>query len=321
MEYIVSRRITGLALVSLVLGLASVIPGLQVLGLIALLLGFQAVRGMNQVQAGATWRWAAFLGMALGAITSVVLVIGLIGLILATLREKSHRIECQNNLRRLGEAVLLYQDEREVYPAATLSQPSLPLEKRMSWMVGILPYMSPSGRAPADSPRLHQALKLYDEIDKTKAWDDSVNLDLWGHYKGPYLCPSRPESEGAERLLTNYVGITGIGKNSAVVPVKDPDAGFFGYDRIIKPAIITRGTSSTYMVTETLNDNGPWMAGGRPTLRSIDPHDQPFIGLDRPFGGLHPGGLNVLFVDGSVRFTQQSIQPEVWINQARINDE
>jgi hypothetical protein len=26
-------------------------------------------------------------------------------------------------------------------------------------------------------------------------------------------------------------------------------------------------------------------------------------------------------VDGSVRFTQQSIQPEVWINQARINDE
>src|SRR5690349_16810568 len=56
MEHIVSRRITSLALASLVLGLASLIPGLQILGLIALLLGFQAVRGMNQVEAGAAWR-------------------------------------------------------------------------------------------------------------------------------------------------------------------------------------------------------------------------------------------------------------------------
>jgi prepilin-type processing-associated H-X9-DG protein len=321
MEQFVSRRITGLALVSLLVGLASFIPGLQVLGFVALLLGVQAVRGMNRVEAGWGLRWIALLGLALGAVMASVFIVSVIALGLGNLRERGHRLGCQNNLRLLGQGVLRYQDERKVYPAATLSQPSLPLEKRMSWMVAILPYMNPPGRTPADVPRIHQALKLYEELDKTKAWDDSANRDLWSHYKGPYLCPSRPESEGLERLLTNYVGITGIGKNSAEVPVKDRDAGFFGYDRVIQPDNITRGTSSTMMATETLMNNGPWMAGGVSTVRSIDPNDQPFIGLDRPFGGLHPGGLNVLFADGSVRFMQQGINPEIWINQARINED
>ena len=321
MEQIASRRITRLALVSLVLGLASLIPGLQVLGFVALLLGVQAVRGMNRVEAGAGMRWIALLGLALGALMAIVFIVSLIALGLGNLREKSHRLGCQNNMRLLGQGVLRYQDERQVYPAATLSQSSLPLEKRMSWMVAILPYMNPPPRTPADAPRIHQALKLYEELDKTKAWDDPANRELWGHYKGPYLCPSRPESEGLERLLTNYVGITGIGKKSAEVPVKDPDAGFFGYDRVIRPDSITRGTSPTMMATETLRDNGPWMAGGQPTVRSVDPDDRPFVGLDRPFGGLHPGGLNVLFADGSVRFMQQDMNPDIWISQARINED
>jgi prepilin-type processing-associated H-X9-DG protein len=320
MEQFVSRRITGLAGISVLLALGSLLPGMQFLGIPALLFGIQALRGMNQVEAGPAPRLLAFFAMALGAVTTIVFVLSLIALVLGNLREKSHRVACQNNLRLLGQAILHYEEDRSVFPSATLPQASLPLEVRMSWLVSILPYMNPPGRAPATNTQSNRALKLFDELDKAKAWNDSANRDQWHQYQGHYLCPSRPESEDPGRRLTSYVGITGIGPNAAEVTIKDHDAGFFGYDRVIAKDNITRGTSNTFMVTETARNNGPWMAAGPPTLRSVDPADQPFIGLDRPFGGMHPGGCNVLFVDGSVRFVQQSVLPDVWIGQARINE-
>jgi prepilin-type processing-associated H-X9-DG protein len=318
MELTGARRVKGLAVLSLVLALASLIPGLQLLGLAALFLGFQALRGLNQVEAGIGLRFSALLGMGIGGVMTGVLVVGLISLALNSLREKGHRVECQNNLRRLGQGVNLYYGDRKVYPAATLSQPNLPIEQRMSWFVAILPYMNPPERVQPNVERVHKALKLYEELDKTKGWDDPVNSNVWDDYKGPYLCPSRPEAGETGRRLTNYVGIAGVGPDAAQLPAKDPRAGFFGYDRLIKIEDVTRGTSSTIMVTETARDIGPWMAGGPATVRGVDPEDQPFIGLNRPFGGLHPHGLNVLFVDGSVHFVLESVDPDVWLNQARI---
>ncbi len=321
MEQIVTRRIKGLALLSLVLALASVIPGLQLLGLAALFLGFQAVRRLNQVEAGVGFRLSALLGMGIGGAMTVVLVIGLIALGLNSFREKGHRAECQNNLRRLGQAVNLYYGDRKVYPAATLSQPNLPVEQRMSWLVAILPYMNPPERVQPNVERVHQALKLYEELDKTKAWDDAVNLNHWQEFKGPYYCPSRPEKEPIGDRPTYYVGIAGIGGNAAEIQAKDPRAGFFGYDRLITREDITRGLSDTMIVTESMQNYGPWMAGGLATVRGIDPDDLPAIGYQLSFGGLHPGGVNTLFADGSIRFIQESVAPGIWLSQARIAED
>jgi prepilin-type processing-associated H-X9-DG protein len=65
-------------------------------------------------------------------------------------------------------------------------------------------------------------------------------------------------------------------------------------------------------VAETGRALGPWTAGGPPTIRGLDPSDRPYIGQDRQFGGTHPGGSMVLFVDGSVRFVKSSIDPRVF---------
>ena len=115
-----------------------------------------------------------------------------------------------------------------------------------------------------------------------------------------------------------------MGKDAALLPGKeqnggvfDPNTGVFGYDRRINTDDITAGISRTMMVAETADRNGPWAAGGFPTVRGID-RRQPYIGPGRPLGGLHGGGCNVLFADGQVQFVSDGIEPEVFEDDARI---
>lgn len=95
-------------------------------------------------------------------------------------------------------------------------------------------------------------------------------------------------------------------------------AGVFGYDRTVGPADLTAGTSRTLLASETTRDNGPWTAGGRPTVRGIDPNDVPLLGPGRAFGGLHPGGLNVLWADGSAGFMEDTISPPLFESLTRV---
>ena len=44
----------------------------------------------------------------------------------------------------------------------------------------------------------------------------------------------------------------------------------------------------------------------------MDPAQAPYIGRGRPFDGNHPGGVNVLYADGSVRFIKESIDPKIF---------
>jgi hypothetical protein len=47
------------------------------------------------------------------------------------------------------------------------------------------------------------------------------------------------------------------------------------------------------MMIETGRDNGPWAAGGRPTVRGIDSSDESVIAVNAPFGMTH-GGPGIL---------------------------
>src|SRR5262245_60935755 len=105
---------------------------------------------------------------------------------------------------------------------------------------------------------------------------------------------------------TTYVGMAGLGPDAATLPVKDRRCGLFGYERRIRLADVTDGHNSTVAVVETAADIGPWAAGGRSTLRSIDPDERPYVGEERPFGRVHrphwhrwlrgPGYANVVRV-------------------------
>ena len=65
--------------------------------------------------------------------------------------------------------------------------------------------------------------------------------------------------------------------------------------------------------------SGPWTAGGPPTVRGIDMDQRPLLGVGGQLGGLHPGGFNALFVDGSVRFLNEIIDPAVLSSMMTIH--
>ena len=167
------------------------------------------------------------------------------------------------------------------------------------------------------------------EIDFHQAWDADVNRSATRTRLSVCLCPSQTDPTARDSAWTTYVGIAGVGRDSARIPdfhppldvTRDPNAGIFGYDRWTSRNDITAGIAERLMVVETMRANGPWAQGGPSTVRDIDPDDNPPIGHRRPFGGLHLSGAFVLFADGHADFVSDSVQPAVWQDWARINVE
>jgi hypothetical protein len=232
-------------------------------------------------------------------------------------RRTAARSQCANNLRQIGIALHCYADttpgrpaaERELLPlpAGTVPNASLPPERRLSWVVDVLPYLEQDA--------------LYRRIDRTAAWDDEPNLDAVRTPVRLLACPdlgseSRP---GADYLAT-YVGVAGVGADAALLPADHPAAGVCGYDRRTGLRAIKDGSSNTLLLLETARGNLPWAQGGPATVRGLDPADQPYLGKGRPFGGLHFAensllgrgkslGCNAVMADGSVHFLADTLPP------------
>jgi prepilin-type processing-associated H-X9-DG protein len=182
---------------------------------------------------------------------------------------------------------------------------NLPPEKRLSWQVALLPYLEQDD--------------VYAKIDLEQAWDAARNEEGVRRVIKCFLCPTgnAPLDPG----VTYYIGMAGVGPDAVTLPKDSPRAGVFGYDRTIALKDITDGTMNTILALESFIDNGGWAAGGRATVRSIDPDDQPYIGIDRQFGRLHAQrswfgtmqtSANAAMADGSVRQIRHTINPRVF---------
>lgn len=259
----------------------------------------------------------------------VLTLIGLTGLVLLvaavnTVRERARRVQCTDQLRQIGLALHNHVDQLGSFPYGTVPNKTLPPEKRLSWLVEALPYIESTNII----------------FDREKAWDADENLRptfAWkegtpattreelGEFR-LFLCPNYPnKGEPGRPSVSHYVGISGVGKDAATLPLRTtgegpirPDVGFFGYDRKLKPEDIKDGQATTMAVTETRVNNGPWTAGGSVTVRGLEPQLAPYLGRAGAFGGTHVGGAIVLFVDGSARFVKESISPEVFKALATI---
>jgi prepilin-type processing-associated H-X9-DG protein len=298
------------ALVSVVLGILS--PVLT--GIPALIVGFGSLRKINAAEGRLRGRGFAVAGMVLGLL-GTLLVGGWLGWVFVRdLRIRSNKTVCLNNLRGLGQATYEYHFLNGHFSRGTLPVPGLPPEKRLSWIAGVAPFLD-AGKDHKPSPKWQKFGEL---IHPKLGWQDPANRDAATTRLSGFLCPAHPRDEASSFGLTHYVGFAGIGTDAATLSKEDPRCGMFGYDREIKDKDVTAGLSETLLATETEVNNGPWAAGGPATVRGLDPNVLPYVGPGAPFGGLHPRGLNVLWVDGHASFMLDTIKPEIFREQIKI---
>jgi prepilin-type processing-associated H-X9-DG protein len=231
---------------------------------------------------------------------------GMFTVFVVKVREAAARSQCVNNLKQLGMAMQNYHDTGAKFPKAAEENPDLPPAKRLSWCVAVWPYV--------------EASSIYAKMDRKKGWDAEENRFAALTVLSPFQCPGYPERPPVSTLApTDYIGIAGIGVDAAELPLENPRAGFFGYDRAIAMTDLKRGTSETLLLVETSEARGAWTAAGTPTSRGLDPHGSPYFGVGGQFGGNHSAGTNAVFADGSVRLLEKSIDPAVWEAMATLS--
>lgn len=251
----------------------------------------------------------------------LVVVGGMIFPMILRVRASAATVQCHNNLRQLGLATHNFHDTFNRFPFATVNCPGIVPEERLSWFVDVAPFV--------EQWRM--------DFDKSKPWNCPQNLNPSCHgVETPsedlgiiavHLCPSNPSHSNEIPNLAHYVGISGLGENAAELDKDYPGVGVFGYDRKVKFEDITDGISTTMLVAETSWKNGPWTAGGFPTVRGLLTNGMPYFGKDGQFSALHrTGGIfskssnltNIMFADGSVRSIEETIDPKTFEAMATI---
>ncbi len=145
-------------------------------------------------------------GFTLVELLVVITIIGiLISLLLPAVqaaREAARRLQCQNNLKQLGLAVLNYESQWKIFPPSShwaskgdvgaKNNPNL----RESWIVMVLPFLE------------QQA--LHDAFDLTKPTPDAANAAARSTSISCLLCPcdsyNRTTFSGSGSSMTNQMG-------------------------------------------------------------------------------------------------------------------
>ncbi len=235
-------------------------------------------------------------------IVTVATVAGLLLPAVSSARAAARRQVSANNLKQIALALHNYHDAYKSFPAGTHPNEKLNPEERLSWMASILPFIN-------EQP-------VHETIDFEEAWDDQTNNEAATTQVRAYRHPSHGAANDGP-AESHYVGIAGRGKNAHLLPVTNERAGIFGVNRKTSIRDIKDGTSNTVMISEATAEFGPWIAGGRATMRSFT--KQPYINGPDGIGGPSPGGCNVAMGDGSIRFLSENVDPEVVEAMSTIN--
>ncbi len=199
-------------------------------------------------------------------------------------REAARRMQCSNNLKQLGLAMLEWHDKHHRLPDATTSDEGQPPH---SWRVTLLPYLE-------NEP-------LYEVYDASRAWDDPLNLPVARTSVSMLQCPSNPNGRDVQqRYFTAYAAVTGDNTN-------------FPNGRGLALREVTDGASNTFLLNEACGQEIVWteprdLDAERDNISvnsgSPKPTHSPSV-----LSSYHPNGALVVLADGSVRFIAETIDP------------
>ena len=203
-------------------------------------------------------------------------------------REAAVRSVCWNNLRRIGAALRSYHDRYgELPPPYLADEEGRPMH---SWRVLILPFLGENA--------------LHRRYDRSEPWDGPNNRLLGDAMPKVYRCPGDPSSdERPEECTTSYAALLG------------PDTVWAEGNRNLDALEMP---SATLLLVETVETGIHWM---EPRDVAVEEHTIPapvqpplltavLWGAPPPHPPPHPGGRNVLFADGAVRFFPFPLTPE-----------
>ncbi len=255
-------------------------------------------------------------GFTLVELLTVTAIIGvLVGLLLPAVqasREAARRTQCQNNLRQIGAAMLIYEAKQHSLPVGCLgySLPKFgqPIVRQLliSWNVQLLPLL--------EQPTLGHAYRL--DIPSY----DSPNRELGAEVVSVFLCPSTASevlrsSSGPWRgqAFSDYGGIYGVeglghdadDPNSSEQTLNDQSLGVLLYNQPVTLQQITDGCAQTAVVAEAMQrrvTGTEWPCGHNLIAQEEDNPINGFSGLHSEIGSPHPGGASLAFCDGHVEF-------------------
>jgi prepilin-type N-terminal cleavage/methylation domain-containing protein len=278
----------------------------------------------------------------------LLVVIAIIGVLIALLlpavqaaREAARRTQCRNNLKQLGLAVHNYHDTfgklpTSISPWGEGARP-LPQAQRTGkgWILTLLPQIEQSGMWQTVEPHT-----VNGEMFAGNGIQHSSLRTLLLTPLSVIHCPSDPASltpfnnlaqwGGINAQVTNYKGVIGdtrMGSSAVHTQGTLPDChatnncnGLFyrnDYQDNIRLALITDGTSNTFMIGEdvpTYNIHSMWAYSNGDYCschgainyfpNPPDPGNWPNA---MTFRSRHPGGTQFCMADASVQFVTQNI--------------
>jgi prepilin-type N-terminal cleavage/methylation domain-containing protein/prepilin-type processing-associated H-X9-DG protein len=272
-------------------------------------------------------------------LVELLVVIAIIGVLVALLlpavqaaREAARRSQCSNNLKQMALAMLNYEDTFKSLPPGRVGCDGAGVAQCVGFNsgVGTLGFSGFVSMLPfIEQSALHNGIN-YAEFpwgvgSPTPTGGNRILIESRPKFM---VCPSdnsKPSvSSGGLNVATGSYGLVGGTKGPPNGnDIKFYNDGMFVYRSTFRLADVTDGTSSQFLLGETLNNHGQakngdaispnmWTTGSRfQTLRTtLNPVNTiPGGGTidttggqksNAAFGSLHPGGAQFAFVDGHV---------------------
>lgn len=249
-------------------------------------------------------------------------------------REGARRVQCRNNLKQVGLALLNYEGQHRTFPSSSTSRidfgvwsPNPTNYHLHSWASMLLPFLD-------QGPLYGQLNFNLSALDQANALQASMILPV-------YRCPSYTGPRFSQSPLYGRFSVTYALRNYAAMGATSvgnlylqPDGVFYAQSAT-RVADIVDGTSNTLFVVETRESSAAvWIDGGTAAVASrryletnppsyAGPENslnyQPYYiangqGIDSQWGpsSMHLGGITHLLGDGSVHIISPNIDAVVY---------